>query len=92
MAEVIAMHVACFNATKDHPITKFPKLPISQDQVQRLRRELTAAAMIVSTSLGGGNTATHSYSSVIQTTKHSLEILQMSHQRRTHHVQMTTQA
>ncbi len=54
MAKVIVTRVACFNTTKDHPITKIPKLPISQDQVQQLCRELTAAAMIVSTSLGGG--------------------------------------
>ena len=48
------MHVTCFNATKDHPITKILKLPISHNQVQKLCRELTAEAMIVSTSLGGG--------------------------------------
>ncbi len=54
MVKVIAMRVACFNATKDHPITKIPKLPISCNQVQQLHRELTMSAMIVSTSLGGG--------------------------------------
>ncbi len=54
MAEVISTHFACFNAMKDHPITKIPKLSISRYQVQKLRRELTAADMIISTIIGGG--------------------------------------
>ena len=54
MSNAIATRVATYNAIKTHRITAITSSQFTHDQVLRLRRELTGAAMIVSTPLGGG--------------------------------------
>ena len=54
MSNAIATRVATYNAIKTHRITAITSSQFTHDQVLKLRRELTGAAMIVSTPLGGG--------------------------------------